>query len=252
MLLLATGCGSGGPEPRRLSVYAASSLTDAFTAIERAFEAAHDGVDVALAFAGSQVLRLQIEQGAPADVFASADPDHTQALIDARLLRGARPFAANELAIVVPLDNPSGIESYGGLTAAERLVIGADTVPVGRYTRAVLRRSATTLGADFETTVLSRVVSLEHNVRLVRAKVELGEADAGIVYRTDAATAARVRIVPIPADLNVRAEYVMGIVTAGRSRTPSGAARGPAERWIAFVHSPRGQAILGEYGFLAP
>ena len=243
-LLTASAFASGDPEPLRLHVYAASSLTDAFTAIERAFEAAHDGADVALTFAGSQVLRLQIEQGAPADLFASADPHHTRALRDARLLRGVRPFAANELALIVPLDNPAAIESFGDLTAAERLVIGTENVPVGRYTRAALRRSAAALGPEFEATVLSRVVSLENNVRLVRARVELGEADAGIVYRTDAFASTRVRSIPIPADLNERAEYVIGIVKDGDTD--------PAERWITFLLSREGQAILGEHGFLAP
>ena len=244
-LSLPSAFAGGDPEPIRLNVYAASSLTDAFTAIERAFEAAYDGVDAALTFSGSQVLRLQIEHGAPADLFASADPDHARALREAGLLRGVRPFAVNELALIVPLDNPAGIESFGDLAAAERLVIGTESVPVGRYTRAVLRRSAASLGSDFEAAVLSRVVSLENNVRLVRAKVELGEADAGIVYRTDAAASARVRTVPIPADLNEPAEYVIGIVA-------NGDATRSAERWIAFLRSPEGQEILGEHGFLAP
>ncbi len=243
-LLTASAFAGGDPEALRLNVYAASSLTDAFTAIEPAFEAAHDGIDVALSFAGSQVLRLQIEQGAPADLFASANPDHARALHDARLLRGVRPFAANELALIVPLDNPAGIDSFGDLTAAERLVIGTESVPIGRYTRAALSRTTAALGAEFEATVLSHVVSLEYNVRLVRAKVELGEADAGIVYRTDAVASTRVRSIPIPADLNERAEYVIGIVTDGDTD--------PAERWIAFLLSPKGQAILGEHGFLAP
>ena len=127
---------------------------------------------------------------------------------------------------------------------AERLVIGTENVPVGRYTRAALRRSGAALGPEFEATVLSRVVSLENNVRLVRARVELGEADAGIVYRTDAFASTRVRSIPIPADLNERAEYVIGIVKDGDTD--------PAERWITFLLSREGQAILGEHGFLAP
>ena len=249
---LLTACGEPGqPDRRPLRVYAASSLTDAFTAIAPAFEAAHGGIDVVTAFAGSQVLRLQIEQGAPADLFASADPGHTRALIDAGLLRGARRFAANELAVIVPPDNPAGIEAFADLAAAERLVIGSETAPVGRYTRTALHRSAAALGADFAAAVLSRVVSLETNVRLVRTKVEMGEADAGIVYRTDAAASTRVRTVPIPAALNVRAEYVIGIVTGGGgSDAPGGA--GPAERLIAFLRSPPGRAILDRHGFLTP
>ena len=245
VILPSSAAAGGDPERLRLHVYAASSLTDAFTDIERAFEAAHADVDAAITFAGSQVLRLQIEQGAPADLFTSADPDHAQALRDAGLLRGVLPFAVNELALIVPLDNPAGIESFGDLTAAERLVIGTASVPVGRYTRAALRRSAAALGAEFEATVLAHVVSLENNVRLVRAKVELGEADAGIVYRTDAAASTRVRTIPIPAAFNERAEYVIGIV-------PNGGGVEPAERWIAFLLSPEGQAILHAHGFLAP
>ena len=244
-LSLPSAFAGGDAEPIRLNVYAASSLTEAFTEIERAFEAAHAEVDAALSFAGSQVLRLQIEQGASADLFASANPDHAGALRDAGLLRGVRSFAVNELAVIVPLDNPAGIESFGDLAAAERLVIGTASVPVGRYTRAALRRSAAALGPEFEATVLAHVVSLENNVRLVRAKVELGEADAGIVYRTDAAASTRVRTIAIPAAFNERAEYVIGIV-------PNGGGAEPAERWIAFLLSPEGQAILHAHGFLAP
>ena len=243
-LSLPSAFAGGDAEPIRLNVYAASSLTEAFTAVEVAFEAAHDGIDAALTFAGSQVLRLQIEQGAPADLFASANPEHARALREAGLLRGVRPFAVNELAVIVPLDNPAGIESFGDLTAAERLVIGTENVPVGRYTRGALRRSAAALGTAFEATVLSRVVSLENNVRLVRAKVELGEADAGIVYRSDALASTRVRTITIPSEHQERAEYVVGIV-AGRAAEP-------AERWIAFLRSPEGRAILDEHGFLSP
>ena len=243
--MLPSSAAAGGDTERvRLNVYAASSLTEAFTEIERAFEAAHD-IDAALSFAGSQVLRLQIEQGAPAGLFASANPDHARALRDAGLLRGVRSFAVNELAVIVPPDNPAGIESFGDLAAAERLVIGTASVPVGRYTRAALRRSAAVLGAEFEATVLAHVVSLENNVRLVRAKVELGEADAGIVYGTDAAASTRVRTIAIPAAFNERAEYVIGIV-------PNGGGPEPAERWIAFLLSPEGRAILHAHGFLAP
>ena len=244
-MLPSSAAAGGDTERLRLNVYAASSLTEAFTEIERAFEAAHADVDAALSFAGSQVLRLQIEQGASADLFASANPDHARALRDAGLLRSVRSFAVNELAVIVPPDNPAGIESFGDLAAAERLVIGTASVPVGHYTRAALRRSATALGADFEATVLAHVVSLENNVRLVRAKVELGEADAGIVYRTDAAASTRVRTIPIPAAFNARAEYVIGIV-------PNGGAAEPAERWIAFLLSPEGRAILHAHGFLPP
>jgi molybdate transport system substrate-binding protein len=226
-----------------LSVYAASSLTEAFTELEGVFESAHPETDVAPTFAGSQVLRLQIEQGAAADVFASANEEHMQALESAELVEESRVFARNDLVIIVPLDNPAGIESLEDLPHADRLVLGTANVPVGRYARAVLRLAAPTHGEGFEAMVLSRVVSEESNVRLARAKVELGEADAAIVYRTDAGSSERVRTVPIPADVNVIADYPIAIVT----RTT---AREAAEAWIALLVSPDGRSVLARHGFM--
>lgn len=249
-LLLSSSCEAGGPKQSQLNVYAASSLTEAFIDIERVFEAANDDVDVILTFAGSQILRLQIEHGAPANLFASANPYHTRALIETSLLHDVRPFATNEIAVIVPLDNPANIESYADLTLATRIVIGTESVPIGRYTRAALHLSVPHLGADFAAIVLSRVVSLENNVRLVRAKVELGEADAGIVYRTDAQSSTRVRTITIPAELNVSAKYTLGIINVEPARHRD--ETDPAERFIAFVLSTQGQKLLSEHGFLSP
>lgn len=236
------GCdGHGGG--RRLQVFAASSLADAFREMEAAFEAAHPDTDVGLVFAGSQVLRLQIEQGAAADIFASADRRHLESLRRAGLVTEYRRFAGNELAVIVPPGNPAAIESFSDLPRAERLVIGTERVPVGVYAREVLRRAAVLLGAEFESRVLSRVVSRESNARLVRSKVELGVADAAIVYRTDAAPG-RVRAIEIPPGANVRASYLMGAVAGGPN--PDGAAR-----WLGFVASPAGREILARRGFVA-
>ena len=243
-LMVTSASATGNQEPVRLKIYAASSLTGAFSEIARSFEAAHDNVDIALIFAGSQVLRFQIEQGAPADLFASANPEHTLALQNAQIIRGIQLFATNELAVIVPPQNPARIESYDDLTAARRLVIGTSNVPVGRYARAALRRSIPALGVEFESTVLSRVVSVETNVRLIRARVELGEADAGIVYRTEAITSPRVHVIPIPSDLNVRAEYTIGLIADGNIVQ--------AKQWAGFLLSPEGQSILSKHGFLAP
>lgn len=225
-----------------LTVFAASSLTEAFVALEHAFESANEGIDVSLAFGGSQVLRLQIEQGAPADVFASADEGHVAALQQAGLMPKSEVFAYNELTVVVPSDNPAKIESFADLPRAGRVVLGAPTVPVGRYTRELLRRAADSYGPEFRTAVLEHVVSEESNVRLVRAKVELGEADAAIVYRTDATPSSRVQMVPVPAVLNVRADYHIGVIE--RSPHPE-----LAERWVAYVQSEEGQGILAQHGF---
>ncbi len=229
---------------RTLQVYAASSLAESFAAMERAFEAAHPDTDVVLAFAGSQVLRLQIEEGAPADVFASADPAHMSALARGGRVRGARVFARNRLVLIVPPGNPAGIESFADLPRARRLVIGTASVPVGRYAREALRRAEAAGARGFAASVLARVASEESNARLVRAKVELGEADAAIVYRSDTVATERVRDIEIPPDLNVSAEYSIGVVE-GSANTDV------ADAWLAFVLSPEGRALMARHGFAA-
>jgi molybdate transport system substrate-binding protein len=241
--LALAACGGGEIQPGTLSVYAASSLTDAFAELEGVFEAAHPGVDVTVTFAGSQVLRLQIEQGAPADVFASANLEHMQALVDSGLVDDSRVFAHNDLVVIVPPDNPAGIESLGDLAHAQRLVLGTANVPVGQYAREILRRAAPVYEEGFEAIVMSRVVSEETNVRLARTKVELGEADAAIVYRTDAGSSDRVRLVEIPRELNVIADYPIGIV----SRTT---VRAAADAWVALLGAEEGRSVLRRHGFL--
>lgn len=242
-LALLGGCTRCGSEPDAVQVFAASSLTESFEELERAFEAEHPGTDVSLSFAGSQVLRLQIEQGAEADVFVSANPRHMQALVDAGRVEASQIFARNELVVIVPLDNPAELESFSDLPRAERLVLGTEDVPVGSYARAALERAGDDLGSRFEQQVRDAVVSEETNVRLVRAKVELGEADAAIVYRTDAAASERVRAIEIPDAYQVKAEYPIGVVSGARQPEL-------ARRWIDFVLSERGQSILARHGFV--
>ena len=237
------GCGEGQAGRTPLRVFAASSLTEAFQEMAEAFEAAYPRIDVVPVFAGSQVLRLQIEQGARADVFASADQRHLEALARAGLVTGSRVFAGNELVVIVPRDNPAAIAAFADLPRARRLVIGTEHVPAGAYARAALKRAATRHGADFEAAVLGSVASEESNVRLARAKVELGVADAAIVYRTDAVPG-RVRVIPLPRGVNVRADYLMGTVTG--TANPAG-----AELWLDFAASQAGQDILTRRGFLA-
>ncbi len=236
------GC-SDSPRERTIAVFAASSLTDAFRELEREFEVAHPGTNVELTFAGSQVLRLQIEQGADADVFASANADHMQTLTDAGLVFDSAVFGQNELAVVVPLDNPAEIEDFTQLPLATRLVVGTPEVPVGRYTEELFHRAATKIGKAFEDRVRAHVVSKENNVRLVRAKIELGEADAAVVYRTDAMASDRLRSIPIPQALNIRVDYHMGRVQ------PSSAPK-LGHRWMAHVRSPKGRQVLSRHGFV--
>ncbi len=238
MVFLGSACQERGEV---VHIFAASSLTEAFTELEQAFEAAHPDTDVRLQFAGSQILRLQIEQGADAHVFASANRDHMQILVASGHVVEMQPLAGNELVVIVPRSNPSQIQRFADLPRARRLVIGNRNVPVGEYALKMLERT-TSLGAEFDTQVLSRVVSEENNVRLVRAKVELGEADAAIVYRSDAVASERVKMVSIPAPINVRADYTMGRVGGSQGRAD-------VDRWFAFVASPEGQAILSRNGF---
>lgn len=242
-LTLLAGCTSGGADREAtLRVFAASSLSDVFAELEAAFEAANPGVDVVTSYAGSQVLRLQIEQGAQADVFASADPRHVEALAAEGRVDRREVFAHNRLVVVVPESNPAGIARLVDLRRAERLVIGTEHAPIGAYTRELLRRAAGTLGAGFDEAVLARVVSEESNVRQVRAKVELEEADAAVVYASDAATG-RVRAIEIPEPLGVRAAYHMASLHGGEGAL--------AARWRELVRSEEGRAILERHGLEA-
>jgi molybdate transport system substrate-binding protein len=231
-----------------LTVFAAASLQEAFTEMARAFEQARPGTRVDLQYAGSQVLRTQIEQGARADVFASADLVQTDALHRAGLLAGATPFASNALVVVVPARKPIVTELAHLARPHTKVVTAATSVPAGRYTAELLQRlDASGLhGPQFKLRVLVNVVSQESNVRAVLAKVALGEADAGFVYATDAASAAtRVRTLAIPPAVNVPARYAIGV--PGTSPRPE---LGGA--FVAFVLAPAGQAILRRHGFGPP
>jgi molybdate transport system substrate-binding protein len=237
-----------GAEPaRELQVFAAASLRESFTALAASFERSHPGVKVRLNLAGSQELRTQIEQGARADLFASADVEQMARLRAQRMADAPLMFARNEPVIVVARGNTFGVKELRDLGRVKRLVVGAPEVPIGRYTQQILRRFALTGGkaaaADAKE-INARVVSRELNVRQVLAKVVLGEADAGIVYRTDAATAAgKVEVVDIDPAANVIAEYPVARVTGARQPAL-------ALEWIMLLRSPEGQRQLAQAGFL--
>ena len=226
-----------------LTVFAASSLRDVFGELGTSFERAHPGVKAQFNFAGSQELRTQIEQGAPADVFASADTKHMDAAHRAGLVDAPKLFATNTPVIVVPADNPAKVKSLADLVTVKRLVIGTPEVPIGIYTLQILDKAKAKLGPDFPARVQARVASREFNVRQVLTKVRLGEADAGIVYLTDARCAGdKVKIVEIPAEFNVRAEYPIATVT----RAPNAEL---ARAWVGLLTGPEGQAALERAGF---
>jgi molybdate transport system substrate-binding protein len=238
-----------GAEPtRELQVFAAASLRESFTALAAGFERSHPGVKVRLNLAGSQELRTQIEQGAGADVFASADVDHMAKLQAQKLVDAPVVFAHNEPVIVVGKGNPFGVKELRDLRQVQRLVVGAPELPIGRYSKQILDKYAATgkPAADDVKAIDARVVSRELNVRQVLAKVVLGEADAGIVYRTDAATAAgKVETVAIDRAVNVVAAYPVARVRT--SKQPA-----LAQDWIGLLRSPEGQRQLAQAGFQPP
>jgi len=243
-MLLGSACGPVYDD--EITVYAAASLRDAFTEIAREFEETRPNTRVVLNFAGSQVLRAQIQRGAPADVFASADEVHAQELSAAGLLATSpRAFAENALVLAVPAGNPRGLGQLEDLTSPDvRLVMGVADVPVGRYARAALERYAAAVGrGEFVTDVLDNVVSFETNARLVAAKLELGVVDAGFVYRTDvlASDGALVEI-PLPPEAVIAAPYPIAV-------TQRAAGLAAATAFTDFVHSPAGQRILEAHGF---
>jgi len=227
-------------------IFAAASLTEAFQRIAADFEDEHPDVDVVLNFAGSQSLRTQIEHGASPHVFASANQEHIQLLVDADLVIDSVPFATNEMVIVVPAANPSNIHSLADLANAERLVIAGDNVPAGAYAERVLSKANSVHGSSFSDRVLDNVVSRELNVRQALQKVVLNEADSALVYATDAASAGdKVRVIRIPEELNVVATYPIAMIEgSGGSKL--------AKMFVTHLNSDIGLKRLDEFGFKAP
>lgn len=245
-LLLLSACAQN--ESRTLTVFAASSLTDAFGEISAVFEAAHPDTQVVLNFAGSQALRSQIAFGAEADVFASADYKQMDALVAAGLVSAdaVTPFLTNQLVLITPMDNPRQITSLADLAQeGVKIVMATPEVPAGAYTQDALAELAT--DSNLLTAILANVVSEELNVRQVLAKVALGEADAGFVYASDvvAAGANAVNPIPLPIPADKHPTYPLAVLKGA----PSGDS---AETFVAFVLSDAGQAILNKWGFDAP
>jgi molybdate transport system substrate-binding protein len=225
-LSVATGART---QSKPLTIYAAASLTDVF----RSFDPAQW-----YSFAGSNTLETQIRNGAPADVFASAAPLNTQRLFGQGLVDKPVTFTSNRLALIVPKSNPADLHSVYDLRRKPvKLVVAGAAVPVGAYTRTVLRKMGLTA-------VLSKVVSQETDVRAVTGKVALGQADAGFVYVTDArAVSDQVSVIRIPAWAQPRVRYEIAVVSKSTKKAA-------AQAWIKTLLSPKGQAALKAYGFL--
>ncbi len=240
----------GGTLRGELTIFAAASLTQAFAEMAAAFEQAHPGTAVTVNFDGSQRLRTQLEHGARADLFAAADWEQMDAVRRAGLTAGAPvEFAGNRMVFLVRRDwNPATLQDLAA--PGVKIVLALPEGPAGRYSRRVLARMGIhpRFGPAWAAGVAANVVSEEPNVRSVAQKVALGEADAGLTYRTDALpayTAQRVAVLPIPAEVNLTARYP--IAALGESARPE-----RAGAFINFVLSAEGQAILERHGFEPP
>ncbi len=247
VLLLAISLLAAAPSAANaLRVFAAASLQDAFRSLGSRFQALHPGLRVEFNFAGSQVLRTQIEQGAQADLFASADTEHVAALVREALADAPVVFAHNRL-VVVTFARERRVRRLADLgRPGIRIVLAGPAVPAGRYADralAALGRDPS-LGPALEAAIRANVVSQESNVRAVLAKVQLGEADAGFVYETDARTAARrVDVIRLPASLDVRATYAAAVLRGS-------AVRPEAVAFQRFLSGAEARARLRGFGFL--
>ena len=235
-LLILSACGGSGtgqgssPPRQKLTVFAAASLQPPFDAIARKL----DSLSITFDYAGTQTLTSELEQGAQADVFASADMAHMRMLQNAGLISGKmKLFAHNRLEIAVEKGNPKGIHTLADLTRPGIVVVLADpSVPAGKYAQQALTKAG----------VVVHPKSLEPQVTGVLSKVALGEADAGIVYVSDIVTSGQIDGVAIPDAQNVIADYPIGTVKGAEDATAAGI-------FIAYVLSPPGQAILVQDGF---
>jgi molybdate transport system substrate-binding protein len=230
---------------RTLTVFAAASLTQAFEEIGQDFEKRIPGVDVTFNFAGSQALRTQVEQGARADVIATADTVQMQALASEGYVDQAKmqPLATNKLVVVVPGNNPADVISLQGLShPGVKLVLAAEDVPAGKYARQAIGKMDARFGSNYQSLVLGNVVSNEDNVKQVLAKVQLGEADAGIVYSSDAVGAPSLHMIEIPPEFNVTAIYPIAALKSSQSADVAAA-------FVEYTRSDAARAVLAKWGF---
>ena len=249
-LILAASSACGG-EAEELAVFAAASLTGAFSEIGELYEDRTD-IEVSINFDGSQALRTQLENGAYADVFASANNMQMNALKDSWMMNNSSivNFAGNRISLIIPKHNPGGIRNLTDLARpGVKIVMGTKDVPVGDYALQVIARMGRDpqFGPDYEEQVLANVISQETNVNYVVTKVALGEADAGFAYESDIRQdmTARVDKIDIPDEYNIVARYPVGILL--QSKYPA-----ESQEFIDLVLSDDGRRILKRYGFTAP
>lgn len=232
-----------------LTIYGAASLTAVLAKVKTTYEAANPGVTLTVSTGSSTALETQIEQGAPADVFLSADTANPGKLVTKGLAAGAPvTFAGNLLTVIVPTANPAGITTPADLAKpGVKIITCGPTVPIAKYAAQLVANLAKQPGypAGFAAAYTANVASQEDNVSAVVAKIALGEGDAGIVYVTDAKTSTQVTAIPVPAAANVPATYA-GVVVKGSQNLAA------AQAFLTWFAGPQGQAILASFGFLPP
>lgn len=232
-----------------VTIYGAASLKGVLAKAKTAYEAANPGTTLTISTDSSSALEAKIEQGAPADVFLSADTTNPKKLIDKGLADGAAvTFASNKLTVIVPTPNPAGIKTPADLARAGVKVIAAgEAVPITKYATQLVANLAREAGypANFVAAYTANIVSREDNASAVVAKIELGEGDAGIVYVTDARASTKVATVDVPAAANVPATY-SGVVIKASGSTAT------ARAFVDWLAGPEGRAILSSFGFLPP
>ena len=233
--------------PASLTIYGASSLKSVLAQVKTTYEAADPGTTLTISTDSSTALETKIEQGAPVDVFLSADTANPQKLVDKGLAAGnPTKFAGNLLTIIGPAGNPAGIQTPADLAKSGVKVIAAgETVPITKYANQLVANLAKQPGypANFVSKYTANIVSNQDNVAAVVAQIELGEGDAGIVYVTDAKTSTKVAMVAVPDVANVPATYAGVVVKASTNAAA-------AQAFLTWFAGPAGQAILASFGFL--
>lgn len=228
-------------------VFAAASLTESFTEIGKRLELSHPGLKIIYNFAGSSALRTQLEQGAHADVFASADTVQMEQAKQSGVVQRDSPiFVKNRLVVIVPKANPAKMIEFRDLAKPGlKLDLANAKVPVGNYSRQVISKARNDYGADFEKQALANIISEEDNVKQVVTKIQLGETDAGIVYISDVTpkVSKDVQTIPIPEAYNQTATYPIALTKEVKNNAT-------AQAFIAFVLSGEGQAILKAHNFI--
>jgi molybdate transport system substrate-binding protein len=241
-----SGGDGGGGGDATLTVFAASSLTDAFGELARAFEERNPGVEVRQSFESSSTLLTQIQQGAPADVFASAAEEEMDAAVEGDLVAGEpEVFVRNREVVMVPEDNPADIRSVRDLAQPGiKLVLAEEGVPAADYAVEILGKANAEYGGTYKQDVLSNVVSREADVRASVGRVALGDADATFGYASDYTPDIRdkVRVIRIPENLNIIATYPIAALKDAESP-------GLAREWVDLVTSEEGQRVLEKWGF---